>query len=198
MSELLEEYSQRESMEWEADRLLRKAGFLKAVDPDGDEPQIYRECDFRRAFRPEVQADELSIQLAAERIAYDYPGVSLAEALPEARLTRQQRLAVKLMQRLENQANVGKVMKIKQSAVSLLLSRALERVREQASRMQAEIPSDDAERMFWAEIRYKRTIMYFKPVGGMKVNYQSEFKMQCFDEFMRLCMEAIARRHTER
>ena len=70
------------------------------------------------------------------------------------------------MRKLDNQAAVGRVMGIKKSAVSYLLSRAFEKVREQAAEMEEEMPSEFGEWLFDWEIEYKRKLIYYGVSSG--------------------------------
>ncbi|MHB0998197.1 MAG: hypothetical protein ACYC27_03045 [Armatimonadota bacterium] len=161
---------EQDPVEMQADKLLADYGCFNTDDG------VYRETHLSRkiihdnakaiASGQDIEWNELIILDGYN----EPPRVSLAELIIEARLTVRQRRAVNLMMQFHSQTIVARAMGTRRPAVSLLLSRAFQRVHAVYPHLQAQEPSQSAWRMFRDELQYKRLLIYRKNITREKVN----------------------------
>jgi hypothetical protein len=153
-----------EELEYQADRLLREHRFL------GVENGIFRERDLDRRTARECSwyGEEDWEEGVVPR--YEESRISWGEAIDHARLSAQQRQALRLMQRMcdahgrVRQELVAEAMGLRQGTVSKLLCRAYPRILRAFHELETREPSDWATRLFWEEIAYKWRLIYRKRV----------------------------------
>jgi predicted DNA-binding protein (UPF0251 family) len=163
--------------EWEADRLLSQAGYRNK------DSGIYSESDIMRREARELQLVNEHPERCIEfhdPTEIDDTTATIGELIDAANLTPQQLQAARLAAGIITppntlpgarltQAQIAEYMGIKRTAVNRLLKRAKVRMYEAIPIVEAKLPADWVVRLFWEEVRYKTTLVYYKRVTRFKL-----------------------------